>query len=142
MPILLDRHSKCWHLPIFPRRFHLSIFGTTELNFRVRYGNGWTLSVINTNFGDSWGTRTPVAAVRGRSLNRLTNEPFLLSDIVLMLRLSLYIYNTRFKFVLFIYFTCLLSNTYSIHIYIVYATRSTRLFLCLVHHQGLEPGTP
>ena len=107
----------CWHLPIFPRRFHLSIFGTTELNFRVRYGNGWTLSVINTNFGDSWGTRTPVAAVRGRSLNRLTNEPFLLSDIVLMLRLSLYIYNTRFKFVLFIYFTCLLSNIYSIHIY-------------------------
>ena len=26
--------------------------------------------------GDSWGNRTPVAGVRGRSLNRLTNEPF------------------------------------------------------------------
>ena len=51
--------------------------------------------------GDSWGNRTPVAGVRGRSLNRLTNEPF---------------------------------------------TRGQRL-LCsiasvLVHHQGLEPGTP
>ena len=27
--------------------------------------------------GDSWGNRTPVAGVRGRSLNRLTNEPLL-----------------------------------------------------------------
>lgn len=39
----------CWHLPIFPDRHQSSIFGTTELNFRVRHGNGWTLSVINTN---------------------------------------------------------------------------------------------
>ena len=41
---------KCWHLPIFPGRRQPSIFGTTELNFCVRYGNRWTLSVINTNF--------------------------------------------------------------------------------------------
>ena len=27
-------------------------------------------------FGDSWGIRTPVAAVRGRSLNHLTKEPY------------------------------------------------------------------
>ena len=39
----------CWHLPIFPGRHQPSIFGTTELNFCVRYGNRWTLSVINTN---------------------------------------------------------------------------------------------
>lgn len=96
------RFLLCWHLPIFPGRPQPSIFGTSGLNFRVRYGNGWTPSVFNTNFffffpfyiyhtfvrkyssssllfsfGDSWGNRTPVAAVRGRSLNRLTNEPFL-----------------------------------------------------------------
>ena len=41
---------KCWHLPIFPGRHHPSIFGTIELNFRVRHGNGWTLDVISTNF--------------------------------------------------------------------------------------------
>ena len=40
----------CWHLPIFPGRHHPSIFGTIELNFRVRHGNGWTLDVINTNY--------------------------------------------------------------------------------------------
>ena len=40
---------KNWHLPIFTPRRQGTIFGTTELNFRVRYGNGWTLSVINTN---------------------------------------------------------------------------------------------
>ena len=40
----------CWHLPIFPGRHQPSIFGTTELNFCVRYGNRWTLSVINTNY--------------------------------------------------------------------------------------------
>ena len=39
----------CWHLPIFPGRHQPSIFGTTELNFCVRYGNRWTLSVINNN---------------------------------------------------------------------------------------------
>ena len=89
---------KCWRLPIFTPRRQGTIFGTTELNFRVRYGNGWTLCVINTNFklwpfgqyikrtqvrfnqtGDSCGNRTRVAGVRGRSLNRLTNEPFLLT---------------------------------------------------------------
>ena len=40
----------CWHLPIFPGRRQPSIFGTTELNFCVRYGNRWTLTVINTNY--------------------------------------------------------------------------------------------
>ena len=39
----------CWRLPIVPGRFQPSIVGTSELNFRVRDGNGWTLTVINTN---------------------------------------------------------------------------------------------
>ena len=40
---------KCWRKPIFPDRLQSSIFGAGELNFRVRDGNGWTLTVINTN---------------------------------------------------------------------------------------------
>ena len=40
---------KCWRKPIFPGRYQPSIFGTSELNFRVRDGNGWTLTAINTN---------------------------------------------------------------------------------------------
>jgi hypothetical protein len=40
---------QCWHRPIFPGRRQPSIFGTDELNYRVRNGNGWTLIVINTN---------------------------------------------------------------------------------------------
>ena len=35
-------------LPIFPVRLQTSIFGRSELNFRVRNGNGWTLALINT----------------------------------------------------------------------------------------------
>ena len=37
-------------LPIFPARLQTSIFGRSELNFRVRNGNGWTLAVIDTNY--------------------------------------------------------------------------------------------
>ena len=37
-------------LPIFPGRFQPSIVGRSELNFRVRDGNGWTLALISTNF--------------------------------------------------------------------------------------------
>ena len=80
-------------LPIFPGRFQPSIFGTNELNYRVRDGNGWTLIVIDTDFifnalshaksiyivprlrgsllGDPYGIRTHVAGVRGRSLRPL-----------------------------------------------------------------------
>ena len=36
-------------LPIFPVRLQTSIFGASELNFRVRDGNGWTLTAISTN---------------------------------------------------------------------------------------------
>ena len=70
-------------LPIFPVRLQTSIFGRSELNFRVRNGNGWTLILINTNYlivlqkkdGDPYGNRTHVCGVRGRRLNRLTNGP-------------------------------------------------------------------
>ena len=37
-------------LPIFPGRFQPSIVGRSELNFRVRDGNGWTLALISTNY--------------------------------------------------------------------------------------------
>ena len=37
-------------LPIFPGRLQPSIVGRSELNFRVRDGNGWTLTVINTYY--------------------------------------------------------------------------------------------
>ncbi len=37
-------------LPIFPGRLQPSIVGADELNYRVRNGNGWTLTAINTNY--------------------------------------------------------------------------------------------
>ena len=43
--------SLCWHLPIFPGRYQPSIVGASELNCRVRDGNGCTLTAIDTNFG-------------------------------------------------------------------------------------------
>ena len=39
----------CWHLLIVPGRRQPSIVSASELNFRVRYGTGWTLTAINTN---------------------------------------------------------------------------------------------
>ena len=39
-----------WRLPIVPGRCQPSIVGTSELNFCVRDGNRWTLTVINTNY--------------------------------------------------------------------------------------------
>ena len=40
-------------LPIFPGGCPPSIFGTNELNYRVRDGNGWTLIVINTDYSSN-----------------------------------------------------------------------------------------
>ena len=37
-------------LPIFPASHPTSIFGADELNYRVRNGNGWTLTAISTNY--------------------------------------------------------------------------------------------
>ena len=39
-------------LPIFTSRFQLTIFGTSELNFCVRNGNRWDLTVIVTDQSD------------------------------------------------------------------------------------------
>ena len=87
-------------LPIFPGRLQPSIVGRSELNFRVRDGNGWTLALINTNYlascqmqpqaycmhfsllcqeesGDPYRIRTDVKGVRGLCLNHLTNGPSL-----------------------------------------------------------------
>ena len=88
-------------LPIFPVRLQTSIVGRSELNFRVRNGNGWTLALISTNcmiatdlrqkqtmifsisqrhwrsdLGDPYRIRTDVKGVRGLCLNHLTNGPF------------------------------------------------------------------
>ena len=67
--------SLSWRRPIFPGSFPPSIFGTAELNFCVRDGNRWDLSVIYTSYGDPCGNRTRVTGVRGRCLDRLTNGP-------------------------------------------------------------------
>ncbi len=40
----------CWRLPIFPGRYQPSIVSASELNCRVRDGNGCTLTAINTNY--------------------------------------------------------------------------------------------
>ena len=40
----------CWHLLIFPGRFQPSIFSASELNCRVRDGNGCTLTAIGTDY--------------------------------------------------------------------------------------------
>ena len=49
-PIMRYPLTGCWHRPIFPSRFQLSIFGTAQLNFCVRNGNRWTLCVSGTNY--------------------------------------------------------------------------------------------
>ena len=46
--------EECRHRPIFPDRRQSSIVGTCELNYRVRDGNGWTLTVINTYYYVLW----------------------------------------------------------------------------------------
>ena len=82
----------CRRRLIFPGGCPPSIVSTSELNYRVRNGNGWTLIVIGTDsifnafnvksiyilhrfravfFGDPYGIRTHVASVRGRSLRPL-----------------------------------------------------------------------
>ena len=46
---LLKRFCSSRRLPIFTRRFQRTIFGTSELNFCVRNGNRWNLTVIDTD---------------------------------------------------------------------------------------------
>ena len=49
----MDQTSFVSALPIFPGRRQPSIFGASELNCRVRDGNGWTLTAISTDFVDA-----------------------------------------------------------------------------------------
>ena len=111
-------------LPIFPGRLQPSIVSRNELNYCVRNGNRWTLTLISTNFmlsgltgkqtnyklfiahcqeefGDPYRIRTDVKGVRGLCLNHLTNGPF----------------------------SFIVSHKYPCEI-------------TVVHHQGLEPWTP
>ena len=46
----MDQTSFVSALPIFPGRRQPSIFGASELNCRVRDGNGWTITAISTDF--------------------------------------------------------------------------------------------
>ena len=69
-------------LPIFPGRLQPSIVGRSELNFRVRDGNGWTLTLINTNYilnsfhclipGTPSGTRTLDTLIKSQVLYQLS----------------------------------------------------------------------
>ena len=104
----------CWHLPIVPGRLQPSIFGTNELNFCVRYGNRWTLIVINTNYFIYMisHSRVFIPLVTRRGI-----EP---------------LFSAWEADVLTAWPT---SHTFGS------SSSSTRL-LILVHHQGFEPGTP
>ena len=73
----------CWRLLIFPGRRQPSIFSVSELNFRVRDGNGCTLATISAN---SFFIRpgflprllrleNPVALPRGLPRNNLFYSP-------------------------------------------------------------------
>ena len=46
------RFARSRHLPIFTGRVQPTIFGTSELNFCVRNGNRWGLTVIDTGRPD------------------------------------------------------------------------------------------
>ena len=56
--------GRCRHRPIFPGRFQPSIFSTCELNYRVRNGNGWILTVIDTDSSFYTGRIYPVHTSR------------------------------------------------------------------------------
>ena len=50
-------------LPILPGRYQPSIVGRSELNYRVRNGNGWTLTLINTNFVEAKSAQTGFTSI-------------------------------------------------------------------------------
>ena len=49
-PSTVPSCGRCQHRPILPGRLQPSIVGTGELNYRVRNGNGWTLTVNDADF--------------------------------------------------------------------------------------------
>ena len=73
----------CRRLLIFPGRFRPSIFSASELNCRVRYGNGCTLTAIGTDCmlhgflpympnGAPSGTRTRDTLIKSQVLYQLS----------------------------------------------------------------------
>ena len=69
-------------LPIFPGRLQPSIVGRSELNFRVRNGNGWTLALISTNYlspqcGNKHIVFNFLPFVKGKVVTRTGFEPML-----------------------------------------------------------------
>ena len=69
-------------LPIFPGRLQPSIVGRSELNFRVRNGNGWTLALISTNYlSPQYGNKhivfNSLPLVKGKVVTRTGFEPML-----------------------------------------------------------------
>ena len=112
----------CWHRPIFPGRFQPSIFGTGELNFCVRNGNRWTLTAIGTNFTATAFSRRYIKQVSLIYSNififQLIGDPYEIRTRVAGVRgRSLRPLDQR-------------------------ATICTLWCIKMVHHQGLEPGTP
>ena len=61
-------------LPIFPVRLQTSIFGRSELNFRVRNGNGWTLALISTDYVDADFVSFVAALAPRLSLHRVSSS--------------------------------------------------------------------
>ena len=51
-------------LPIFQVRLQTSIVGRSELNFRVRNGNGWTLALMSTNYCSRFLSNKTIFTVR------------------------------------------------------------------------------
>ena len=49
-PSAIKSPTLCQHQPILPGRLQPSIVGTGELNFRVRNGNGWTLTAKDADY--------------------------------------------------------------------------------------------
>ena len=64
-------------LPIFPGRLQPSIVGRSELNFRVRDGNGWTLALISTNCADRSCLRSTIYSIGEKVVTRTGFEPML-----------------------------------------------------------------
>ena len=75
----------CWHWPIFPSRRQPSIFGTAELNFRVRNGNGWTLCVKSTDFISNQYSIYRLPTLHGAPSGIRTRDPLIKSQLLYQL---------------------------------------------------------
>ena len=78
----------CPLLPIFPGGRPPSIVGTTELNFCVRNGNRWTLSVNKTNYSVTGILSTVTLSsriARGAPSGIRTRDPLIKSQLLYQL---------------------------------------------------------